>query len=91
MENSEATPRAPMSDEEYRECQHALMNLAQVALLMPDLGSFLQRIGTALAVGPILDPTLYRRAGGDLERIKELASFAQALQRCARRHAGLPE
>lgn len=88
MEDLPITRRKPMTDGEYRICQDLLLNLARIALLMPDLELFLQRIGTAQAVGPIVDPTLYRQASGNLEGIQELATRALPLQRSARRQAG---
>lgn len=88
MEDLEITPRPPMTDEQYQVCQDLLLNLARIALLMPDLELFLQRIGTALALGPSCSPAPYRLASGNLEGIQELATRALPLQRSARRQAG---
>ena len=53
---------------------------------LPDLDRFLARIGTAEAVGPLLDPTLYQRAAPKLGQVREIANAARGLQLVARRH-----
>lgn len=62
-----------MSDIEYASTQQTLVMLASIAKEL-DLGGFLQAINHAETVGPILDPTLYMRAGAKLQKVRDLAT-----------------
>lgn len=90
MADATAVPAARMSDEEYQRTQESLVSLAALALLLPDLSRFLERIVEAHALGPFVDPTRYRRGMANLAKIETLARAAHAFQREARRQAGQP-
>ena len=62
-----------MDNEEYSQTQATLMGLARVVNKM-DLAGFLERIESADALGPILDPTLYSGAMDNLSDIRRLAA-----------------
>lgn len=86
-EEAEAANGDPfLSSEEYELCQTQLTRLALVVAAMPQLGRFLATAARAEALGPILDPTLYRRAEDNLEQIMAIARAALPLQQEARRH-----
>lgn len=68
-----------MTDDEYERTQTALQSLrAQVEVL--DLDGFLARITHAEVLGPVLDPTLYRRAARQLDVVKRIALAAKRLK-----------
>ena len=73
------TEPRPMSDTEYSATQQGLMTLCGIAR-MYDFHGFLARIGTAHAVGPIVDPTRYRDAMKNLQAIEDLARAAAAFK-----------
>ena len=73
-----------MSDEQYLETQQQLVMLWSVVKDL-DLGEFLSRISLAEAVGPIVDPTLYKRGMYKMEVIKGLALAFAKTQEVARR------
>jgi hypothetical protein len=68
-----------MSDEEYELTQ---MNLVMMAQLIEglDLPAFIERAERALAIGPLVDPTLFRQAHGKLEQVLKLASAANGFR-----------
>jgi hypothetical protein len=68
-----------MTDAEYLQTQRQLVLLAQIVDSL-DLDGFLQRIGVAESVGPILNPTLYTEGAENLARVKGLARACKALQ-----------
>lgn len=68
-----------MTPQEYLATQVALVAAAK-AVFKLDLPAFLADICRAESTGPLLDPTLYRRAGGRLERVKRLARAAMVLR-----------
>lgn len=72
-----------MDDHEYLDTQDQIMVLAKLTLDL-DVDGFLRRIDEAEVVGPILDPTLYRQASGNLEKIKRIAEAVRGLQRVAK-------
>lgn len=61
-----------MTNDQYLAVQTQLQVLAGLVADMP-LEDFLERIHLAEAVGPMLDPTLYRAAHRNLEAINGLA------------------
>lgn len=77
----------PMSNEEYQDVQNKVCFFAG-AILPLNLDAFLERIRVAEAVGPMEDPTLFRKAAGKLGAIKALAEGLAAFQRTARRASG---
>lgn len=79
---SEAPRPATMSDEDYVQAQESIVLLARLVQCI-DLPGFLARISQAEAVGPILEPTLYRAAMDNLEAIKRLAEALLPFQRKA--------
>ena len=66
-----------MDDAVYIETQAQLVTLCLLVASLPDLDRFLARIGTAEAVGPLLDPTLYRKAAPKLGQVREIANAAR--------------
>lgn len=69
-----------MTNEEYIATQQQLILAAQVINQL-DLGSFLDRIGAAHAMGPILDPTLYRKGVAKMSLVERLAKAASEFQK----------
>lgn len=61
-----------MTNEEYRKTQTAILNLSKEICKL-DIVDFLAQMNLAETAGPILDPTLYRRAQHNLEAMRELA------------------
>lgn len=72
-----------MSDGDYLATQVVLGNLAGFVIPL-DLDGFLQRIGEAEAAGPVLDPSLYKEAARDMDRIRRLAQAARDFQKVAK-------
>lgn len=64
-----------MTDSEYIAAQRALV-YASAMLNKHDWSAFNQRVKTAQAVGPILDPTLYIKASDNLSRVAKVARSA---------------
>ena len=69
-----------MTNEEYTVTQHQLMVMAKIINQM-DLTKFLERIETTHAVGPILDPTLYRKGVGKMTLVQRVAEAALKFQK----------
>ena len=69
-----------MTNEEYTATQHQLMVMAKIINQM-DLTKFLERIETTHAVGPILDPTLYRNAASKMSLVQRVAEEALKFQK----------
>ena len=67
-----------MTREEYIATQHQLMLIAQIINQM-DLTSFWSAV--THAVGPILDPTLYRKGVGKMTLVQRVAEAALKFQR----------
>lgn len=61
-----------MNGRQYLETQMRLIEIGKIADTL-DLKAFLQCIKNAEALGPVLDPTQYRKAIDNLEAIKKLA------------------
>lgn len=72
-----------MTNEEYQNTQIQLQMIGEVVSRL-DLAGFLNRIDRAETMGPILDPTLYRRAALGLDKIQTLARAAYAFQRAVK-------
>lgn len=77
-----------MKREEYVRTQTALMAVAQTVLGLP-LRDFLEWIGRSEALGPILDPTLYRAGCDKLTTIRTIAEGAFAFQHGLRNIRGI--
>jgi len=71
-----------MTNEEFTETMNQVSMLSTMVRVMP-LKDFAVAIDRAEAVGPIVDPTLYKEslADGGLERLKKLAHAARDFQR----------
>lgn len=71
-----------MTNDEYMDAQRALLLVANI-LAPHDLAAFVARIDTADAVGPIVDPTLYRKAAARARGLRALAVACQKVQGAA--------
>ena len=69
-----------MTREEYQETQEFIMNLARHVQLI-DLTEFLNSISLSHAMGPMVDPTLYRDAHDNLSKIERIARAAAEFRR----------
>jgi len=69
-----------MDQEKYIQTQTSLMMLGAIVADMP-LGEFLNAINTAESIGPVVDPTLFRAANGNLQMIHDLAEALLPFQR----------
>lgn len=67
-----------MTDAEYEFTHQVVLNIAR-SLMTLDLTGFINRIENAQAVGPIMDPTMYRKA---LRNLSSLEIVAKALLDC---------
>ena len=80
-----------MTDEEYQLTQVQL-NMAVGIIRSLPLKDFLARLSEAEAVGPILDPTLYRETMKHAKSVHRIAAAALKLQQVAnteeKRHVG---
>lgn len=79
-----------MAQNEY---QHAVTAcyVAASMLMQFDLDAVLEQISEAEAVGPLIDPTLYREKGGAMQEDKQIVEAARQLQRVAKRLKSLTE
>ena len=71
-----------LSDTDYLSIQHEIVVLAGLVRELP-LTAFLVRINTCETIAPLVDPTLYMKAGNKLAQIKELAAALQPFQKAA--------
>jgi hypothetical protein len=71
-----------MTDLEYHGTQQGLLLVAGMVRQW-DFAGFLERIGTAHAAGPVIDPTLYRAAGEKLSAIEDLARAAATFKKAS--------
>jgi hypothetical protein len=69
-----------LSREEYEATQSQLLLFAGLLRELP-LAAFLEAIGHAHAVAPILDPTLYMRGMDNLTAIEQIADALHVAQR----------
>ena len=74
---TEEGPR--MEPAKYIETQMRIIEIGKIADSL-DLDTFLVCISNAETVGPIMDPTMYRKAMDNLQAIKELAIAAQKVK-----------
>jgi len=74
-----------MDDPEYLQGQKSLTLLASM-IAQIDLPGMLERIRVAEDAGPILDPSLYRRAEESMANVRELVNAAMPLWHEVRRH-----
>lgn len=72
-----------MTDEQFVETQVRIIEAARI-LDRLDIEGYLRRIGTAEAVAPIVDPTLYRKAQNNLHALKRLAEKCIPVQAAVR-------
>ena len=68
-----------MNDADYKLAQEFLCHAANIIAVL-DLDAFIGRIEQAHALGPILDPTLYKAAHNKLGDVKRLAVAARQFQ-----------
>lgn len=68
-----------MTNEEYMQTQLQLQALTTILLSM-NLEGFLDRIEIADTMGPILDPTLYKKAGADFRTVQQTARAVHECQ-----------
>lgn len=68
-----------MTKEKYLETQMIILNIGR-SLQTVDLDGFLSQISKAETVGPILDPTMYRKVQDNLQAIKKLAQTLQLVK-----------
>lgn len=68
-----------MTDKEYIQYQQKIIQLANEIRQLNGLPDFLGRISKAEALGPILNPTLYRAGMEPMGKIKDMA---EALNDC---------
>ncbi len=61
-----------ISKEQYVQTQMSLVTFASLVKDMP-LTGFINQANLAESIGPIVDPTLYREAGAQLNDVKALA------------------
>ncbi len=80
-----------MTNEEYIQTQLQLQALTTILLSM-NLEGFLDRIEIADTMGPILDPTLYKKSGTDFRTVQQVARAVfdcqQELIRITNQHGG---
>ncbi len=69
-----------MTDQEYPQTQEQILLMAYIIKNL-DLDGFLKRIATAETLGPIIDPTLYLKAGTGLSEIKQIALAMQQVEK----------
>lgn len=69
-----------MNDEQFSRTKDDLIALV-ASILVPDLEGFLERCSQAEAVGPMLDPTLYRAAAQDFQSMVKSARILRTAQR----------
>ena len=84
MPDPRAFDGAAVSDAVYRTTQEQLVFLARFVDGMP-LDAFLQRLEEADVLGPLLDPSLYMRAGHELDTVRDIARAAREFQAALRK------
>ena len=71
--------KGKMSNAEYIATQQQLLLMASLIKEL-NLDGFLARIKTAYALGPILDPTLYKKSAENVETVHRIAVAARNFQ-----------
>ncbi len=74
-----------LGSDDYAHAQAQLELIGRLALGI-DWDAFIASIRRADVVMPLLDPSLYRRAGGKMQQVRELAEAARSVQQVAKRH-----
>ena len=70
-----------MNRQEYLKTQETIVICSSWILGQKiDFDGFFKRIEKAETLGPILDPTLFQRGAGDMEKVKRLAEALQTYQ-----------
>lgn len=72
-------PPTRMSDEDYALVQMQLLTMGQLIHAL-DLDGFLRRSDGLDAIGPIVDPTIWRRGHKRLAAIREVARAAKVFK-----------
>ncbi len=72
-----------MTPEEYSTTQSHLLLVANL-LTRLDLDGFIETAQRSLAVGPLLDPTVYMRASNRLDAVVRIARAATKVQKALR-------
>jgi hypothetical protein len=80
--------RPPVNPAEYQDTQDRLLCAALDVVGLP-VDRFLEAAALADTSGPVLDPTLYRQAAGNLAAVRELAEACQRVQTVMARHAAI--
>lgn len=70
-----------MTDKEYAQTQKDLIFMGRMVRRMANLDLFLQRTSRAHTLGPILDPTLYKKGRSNMEIFEALAKELQHFQK----------
>ena len=68
-----------IDNDEYQLAQSMVMQIARLVRTLP-LKKVLEAISKAEAVGPILDPTLYREGSRNMQDFKQLVVKLRAFQ-----------
>jgi hypothetical protein len=68
-----------MNGKEYMTTQMRLIEIGKIADTL-DFDGFLKAISNAETVGPIVDPTIYRKAMENLHAIKKLAEAGRPVK-----------
>jgi len=76
-----------MDREIYSQTQEKLHEISQMVAILP-LEEFIAAINTAETLGPILDPTLFRNAQGNLATINAIAVEALRFQNALKKVYG---
>lgn len=69
-----------MKEEDYEETQYQLLTLSRIIVDTLKLDGFIKTINKAEAVGPVIDPTLFKKGNPNMQRIKNIALAAQRFQ-----------
>lgn len=65
---------------DYEETQNQLLMLSRILVENLNLDEFIKTINKAEAVGPVIDPTLFKKGNPNMQRIKNIALAAQRFQ-----------
>lgn len=71
-----------LSNEQYMATQMILANLSLLINKLP-LKAFVKQIERSETWGPMVDPTMYRRAVGKMDAIKQVAQASLLVQKAA--------
>lgn len=65
---------------DYKETQYQLLMISRIFVENLNLDEFIKAINKAEAVGPVIDPTLFKKGNPNMQRIKNIAYAAQRFQ-----------